>query len=232
VDTDFFRPADVAREDYYVALSALVPYKRLDLAVAACNRLRQKLVVIGCGPEEKRLRALAGPSITFLGWQAAVVVRRHLQHCRALLFPGEEDFGIVPVEAQACGTPVIAFGVGGTTETVIPHGQDDPTGLFFENQSAESLIEAMESFERQAEDFHPEAARRQACRFDRRRFEREMMDSIAACGLAKGGMTAKPHAATTVKDTACTPPRERSPGAAPSRSNGERSPPSLAGTRE
>jgi glycosyltransferase involved in cell wall biosynthesis len=187
VDTDFFQPADVAREDYYLALSALVPYKRLDLAVLACDRLRRRLVVIGSGPEEKRLRALAGPTIALLGWQSGTVVRHHLQRCRALLFPGVEDFGIVPVEAQACGTPVIALGAGGVTETVLtPEICDEPTGLFFQDQNVESLIEGVERFERIAADFRPEAARRQACRFAHDRFERQIMDYIAACGFGAG----------------------------------------------
>jgi len=196
VDTDFFQPARVSRENFYMALSALVPYKRLDLAVAACNRFGRDLMVIGSGPEEKRLRALAGPRIRFLGWQPATIVRDHLQRCRALLFPGEEDFGIVPVEAQACGTPVIAFGRGGASETVMPPGgKHDPTGLFFADQSVESLIAAMKEFERDSADFAPEAARHHACRFDQRRFEQEMLDFIAACGLAG---PAKPQAATGI----------------------------------
>src|SRR5205807_3992789 len=89
-------------------------------AVDACNRLRRDLVVIGTGQDEARLRALAGPTIHFLGWQPDATIREHLRGCRALLFPGEEDFGIVPVEAQACGTPVVAFGRGGAAETIVP----------------------------------------------------------------------------------------------------------------
>src|SRR5262245_50035187 len=103
VDGEFFRPAAIPREDYYLAVSAFAPYKRLDLAIEACNRLRRPLVVIGNGQAEKQLRALAGPTIHFLGWQPDAVVRNHFRQCRALLFPGEEDFGIVPLEAQACG---------------------------------------------------------------------------------------------------------------------------------
>jgi glycosyltransferase involved in cell wall biosynthesis len=213
VDTDFFEPAEVEREDYYLALSALVPYKRLDLAIAACNRLRRKLVVIGSGPEAARLRSRAGPSVHFLGWQPATVVRRHLQRCRALLFPGEEDFGIVPVEAQACGAPVVAFGRGGATETVIPldaADQRDPTGLFFQDQTVESLVEAVACFERNSQEFRPDAVRRQACRFHQGRFEREMMGFIAACGFALA--SAKPQAATDITGSrapACIPARAR-----------------------
>jgi glycosyltransferase involved in cell wall biosynthesis len=101
VDTDFYHPVPVPREDYYLVVSAFAPYKRLDLAVAACQRLGRPLVVIGTGQDGDRLRALAGPNTRFLGWQPDHVIRDHLRRCRALLFPGEEDFGIVPVEAMA-----------------------------------------------------------------------------------------------------------------------------------
>jgi glycosyltransferase involved in cell wall biosynthesis len=97
-----------------------------------------------------------------------------LRRCKALLFPGEEDFGIVPLEAHACEAPVIAYGRGGATETVVPPGKGQPTGLWFEEQNAESLAEAIERFERSAADFNPAAARRQAFRFGRRRFETEL----------------------------------------------------------
>src|SRR5262249_55559673 len=138
VDTDFFCPAPVRRKDFYLAVSAFAPYKRLDLAIEACNRLKRNLVIIGEGQEGRRLRASAGPTVHFLGWQNARTLRDYLRSCRALLFPGEEDFGIVPVEAQACGTPVIAFGRGGSVETVLPlHGRKEPTGLWFEAQNAE-----------------------------------------------------------------------------------------------
>lgn len=175
VDTDFFCPAPVRREDYYLAVSAFAPYKRLDLAVAACQRLGRRLVVIGTGQDERRLRASAGPEVQFLGWQPDEAVRDHLRRCRALLFPGEEDFGIVPVEAMACGTPVIAFGRGGATETVVPPGgRREPTGLWFEEQSADCLADAIVQFEAHAGDFSPQAARRQAQRFNEARFAEEL----------------------------------------------------------
>jgi glycosyltransferase involved in cell wall biosynthesis len=176
VDTDFYCPAPAARENYYLVVSAFAPYKRLDLAIEACGRLNRPLVVIGTGPEESRLRALAGPTIRFLGWQSNEAIREHYRRCRALLFPGEEDFGIVPVEAQACGTPVIAFGRGGATETIIPPAsRREPTGLWFEEQTVDSLVSALESFEAQSKAFIPGVARRQALRFHQRRFEEELL---------------------------------------------------------
>jgi glycosyltransferase involved in cell wall biosynthesis len=175
VDTDFYCPADVPREDFYLAVSAFAPYKRLDLAVQACNQRRAKLVVIGTGQDEARLRALAGPTVRFLGWQPDEVIRDHFRRCRALLFPGEEDFGIVPVEAQACGAPVIALGRGGATETVMPPGpRREPTGLWFKEQTIDCLAQALADFESRLHEFTPSAARRQALRFDKQRFEQEL----------------------------------------------------------
>jgi glycosyltransferase involved in cell wall biosynthesis len=175
VDTDFYCPAPVPRADYYLVLSAFAPYKRVDLAVEACNRLGKPLLVIGSGQDGGRLRALAGPTVQFLGWQPDAVIRDHLRRCRALLFPGEEDFGIVPVEAMACGAPVIAFGAGGATETVIaPASRREPTGLFFAEQSVDCLAETLVDFERQSSDFNPAVARRRAMRFTAPRFAEEL----------------------------------------------------------
>ncbi|HYT88964.1 MAG TPA: glycosyltransferase, partial [Gemmataceae bacterium] len=171
VDTDFYCPAAVQRAAYYLVVSAFAPYKRLDLAVEACNRLKRPLVVIGNGQAEKQLRALAGPTIHFLGWQPDAVVRKHFRQCRAVLFPGEEDFGIVPLEAQACGTPVIALGRGGASETLVPPGgAREPTSWWFEEQTVDALVEAMVGFEARPRDFAPGAARRQALRFNGERF--------------------------------------------------------------
>jgi glycosyltransferase involved in cell wall biosynthesis len=180
VDTDFYTPAPVRREDYYLLVSAFAPYKRLDLALLACHKLGRRLVIIGQGQEEKRLRSLAGPDTHFLGWQSNAVIREHYRRCRALLFPGEEDFGIVPVEAQACCTPVIALGKGGATETVLPPERfREPTGIWFAEQTLDSLIDGIERFERQAEQFSATAIRRHAQRFHARRFEMEMTNFVA-----------------------------------------------------
>ncbi|HKI37611.1 MAG TPA: glycosyltransferase [Gemmataceae bacterium] len=175
VDTDFYHPAPVEREDYYLVVSAFAPYKRLDLAIRACEKLGRLLVVVGSGQDEARLKALASPRVRFLGWQPDTVIREHLRRCRALLFPGEEDFGIVPVEAMACGAPVIAFGRGGACETVVPPGgRREPTGLWFEEQTADSLADAMLRLEATADDFAPAVARRQAQRFNGPRFAEEL----------------------------------------------------------
>jgi glycosyltransferase involved in cell wall biosynthesis len=175
VDTDFYCPADVPREDYYLILSAFAPYKRLDLALAACRMLGRKLIVIGSGQDERKLREQAGSHVQFLGWQPDSVLRDHLRRCRALLFPGEEDFGIVPVEAQACGTPVIAFGHGGATESVLPLGDSAaPTGVWFEEQSAECLAAALERFEKEHDAFDSRVLRQNALRFRAQRFEDEV----------------------------------------------------------
>jgi glycosyltransferase involved in cell wall biosynthesis len=180
VDTDFYCPAPVPREDYYLVLSAFAPYKRLDLAVTACRMLGRRLVIIGSGQDEAKLRRLAGPDTAFLGWQSDVVLRDHLRRCRALLFPGEEDFGIVPVEAQSCGTPVIAFGRGGATETVLPLGMaESPTGLWFAEQTPECLAFAIESLERYADAFDSHHLRQHALRFSSQRFEGELFGYIA-----------------------------------------------------
>src|SRR5262245_23753095 len=119
VETDFYTPDASPREDFYLAVSAFAPYKRLDLALDACRLMRRRLVVIGTGQDAARLKAQAGADVRFLGWQPDEVIRDHLRRCRALLFPGEEDFGIVPVEAMACGAPVLAYGAGGALETVL-----------------------------------------------------------------------------------------------------------------
>jgi glycosyltransferase involved in cell wall biosynthesis len=178
VDTDFYTPAPLPRDDFYLVVSAFAPYKRIDLAIRACSHLGRRLVVIGQGQDESRLRSLAGTKVQFLGWQPDEVIRDQMRRCRALLFPGEEDFGIVPVEAQACGTPVIAYGRGGATETIITPPAADPTGLLFEEQTIDSLIAALERFERAPERFTAQAARRQAQRFGGQRFAQQFFDVV------------------------------------------------------
>ncbi len=168
-------PVDVARfriddapGDYYLVVSALAPYKRVDLAIEAARRRRARLLVVGTGPEERRLRALAGPTVEFLGWRDDAEVADLYARCRALLFPSVEDFGIAPLEAMASGRPVIALGQGGALETVVPPGgAAAPTGLLFEAQTVEALVEAMARLEAGADRFEPKALRQRAEAFDR-----------------------------------------------------------------
>ena len=140
VDTEWLTPAPGgATGDYDLIVSALVPYKRIDLAVQAYRRQSRRLLIVGTGTETARLRALAGANVEFLGWRSDADVRELYRNCRLLLFPGEEDFGIVPLEAMACGRPVVAFRRGGATETVV----DGITGLFFDEQRVEALEDAV-----------------------------------------------------------------------------------------
>jgi glycosyltransferase involved in cell wall biosynthesis len=159
VDTDFYSPSSVPapRDDYYLVVSALVPYKKIDHAVKACSRLGRRLVVIGAGPERGRLEAVAGPSVEFLGWQRDEVIRDHYRRCRALLFPGEEDFGIVPVEAMACGCPVIALGRGGAAETV-----DDLVGRLYPEPGSAGLADAIDAWELDRRPHDPIRSRHRA----------------------------------------------------------------------
>jgi len=131
------------KKNYYCVLSALTPYKKIDLAIKACNKLNVPLKIAGIGPESKKLKAIAGDSIEFLGWISHSEKLELLKYAKALLFPGLEDFGIVPLEAMSFATPVIGYGVGGLTETVIT----DKTGVLFEKQTEESLINAIKKSE-------------------------------------------------------------------------------------
>ncbi len=161
-------------KNYYLIVSAFAPYKRIDLAIEAFNRLKLPLKIIGTGQERKKLEGMADANIEFLGWQPDEAVRSCYQNCKALIFPGEEDFGIAPVEAQAAGRPVIALGRGGALETVL----DGETGLFFHEQSVEGLIEAVEKFEAVEGSFDPQVIRKNAERFSRERFEMEYKNFV------------------------------------------------------
>jgi glycosyltransferase involved in cell wall biosynthesis len=170
VDTDFFTPsaptAGAGPRPYYLSAGALVPYKRVDLAIAACRRLNAPLKIVGVGTEEQRLRRLAeGAPVEFLGWQDAESLRELYRDCEALLFPQNEDFGITPVEAMACGRPVIAYKKGGALETVI----EGVTGTFFDAQTPEALADAI-ARARQTR-FEPAAIRSHALQFDGRHFK-------------------------------------------------------------
>jgi len=156
------------KEEFYLTASRLTPYKKVDLIVQAFAAMPDRhLVVIGDGPEMKRIRRDVTPNVTILGYQPSDVLRDYMQRARAFVFAAEEDFGIVPVEAQACGTPVIAFGKGGVTETV----RDGVTGIFFGEQTVQSLTEAVHRFEGMT--FDPQACRANAVRFAPERFRQE-----------------------------------------------------------
>ena len=179
VEVDQFPLYEGKRDDYYVLVSALVPYKRIDLAVDACNALSKKLKIIGEGPERKNLEKRAGKTIEFLGYLSHQNLTSILQRARGFIFPGEEDFGIAPIEAMACGTPVIAYGGGGALETVI----EGETGIFFRESTSTSLGEAIRVFESQS--FHPQTCRKQVEKFSKERFEKAFRSAVqAVCGGA------------------------------------------------
>jgi glycosyltransferase involved in cell wall biosynthesis len=163
-------------EDYYLVVGQLVDYKRMDLAIEACNKLGRRLHVVGEGEQYKNLRKLAGPSVGFCGSLSDEDLREQYAHCRALIFPGEEDFGMVPVEALSFGRPVIAYGRGGVRESVNGFYADAPceaqssTGIFFRQQAVDSLIEAMQCFEKAEPEFRPFYIRQQSERFAPERF--------------------------------------------------------------
>ena len=168
-----FAPSDTT-EDFYLCAGQAVGYKRVDLAVQAFTRMGRNLVIIGEGPEIKRLKAMAGPTVQFLGRTPFHVLKQKMAQCRALIFPGEEDFGIVPVEVMASGRPVIAYGSGGALETVV----DGETGILFDEQSVDALIEAVERFERENKTFDRDAIIRHASAFGVDRFKAEMSSVI------------------------------------------------------
>jgi glycosyltransferase involved in cell wall biosynthesis len=171
VDVQRFELADGPGGDFYLVVSALVPYKRIDLAIRAATALGRRLLVVGTGPEAARLRALAGPTVEFLGWRSDAEIAHLYRECRAVLFPGCEDFGIVPLEAMAAGRPVIALAAGGALETIVPPGGEaPPTGLLFDEPSAAGMTAAVQRFEAAEACFCPKALRARAEQFDRGRF--------------------------------------------------------------
>lgn len=175
VDTDRFR-LNENKDDYYLTVSRLVPYKRIDLIVSAFAHLPDKrLVVVGDGPQMNAIKAKATQNVELLGFQSNDTVRTLMENAKAFVFAAEEDFGIVPVEAQACGTPVLAYGRGGALETVVP----GETGMFFGSQSEEEIIECVGNFERLYDSFSPDAIRRHSERFSKQRFIAEFQNVIA-----------------------------------------------------
>jgi glycosyltransferase involved in cell wall biosynthesis len=170
VDAARFAIADDGPGDYDLVVSALVPYKRVDLAVAAATRMKRRLLVVGSGPEARRLVAMAGPTVEFLGWRSDAEVARLYAQCRALLFTARDEFGIVPLEAMAAGRPVVAYAAGGAVETVVPldaPGDAPPTGLFFHAQTVDAVVDALARLDRERHRFEPKALRTHAETFDR-----------------------------------------------------------------
>ncbi len=179
--TVIYPPVDVEgmifetkKQDYYLVVSQLVSYKRIDLAIRAFNELKKELIIIGEGQEYRKLKKIADSNIKFLGWQSGESLRQYYANAKAFIFPGEEDFGITPVEAQASGTPVIGFGGGGLLETVI----EGKTGLFFYKQDYKELASVIESFESNTGKFDCHKIRENSLRFNRERFENDLKKFI------------------------------------------------------
>ena len=179
VDTEKFKFCD-KKGNYYLTASRMVPYKKISLIVDAFDKMPdKKLVVIGDGPEFKKIKRKSKRNIEILGWQADDVLLKMMQHAKAFVFAAKEDFGITPVEAQACGTPVIAYGEGGTTETVIDIGKsENGTGLFFNEQTPSAICNAVDKFENIEHQIDNKNCRQNAVRFDVSRFQHEMQIMI------------------------------------------------------
>jgi glycosyltransferase involved in cell wall biosynthesis len=176
VDTERFVVSK--RDDgYFLLVSALVPYKRVDLAVEAFNRVGERLLIVGSGPEMTKLQSLARPNVQFLGWQDDDTLTKLYSACRAVIFPGVEDFGIVPVEAMASGKPVVAYAKGGALETVREGGRL-PTGVFFHEQTPDALVEALQRLK--TRQWNSAAIRRHAQTYNRERFKRAIREFVAA----------------------------------------------------
>lgn len=182
-----YPPVDVSaftlhseKEDFYLTASRMVPYKKIDLIVESFNRMSdKKLFVIGDGPDFEKIKLKAGNNVQLLGYQSFEVLKDYMQRAKAFVFAAEEDFGITPVEAQACGTPVIAFGKGGALETVVSYKESEkPTGLFFYEQKTESVVQAVQWFEKNIGLFSPDACRENAVRFSPERFKKEFKNFV------------------------------------------------------
>jgi len=174
VDVDKFELCE-QKENFYLTASRMVPYKRINLIVEAFAKMSDKrLFVIGNGPDFDKIKAIATPNVILMGYQPLEVLREKMQKAKAFIFAAEEDFGIVPVEAQACGTPVIAYGKGGALETIV----NEKTGLFFEEQSVDSLLDAISRFETRKMEFSPHEIRKNAERFSKERFQEEFTSFV------------------------------------------------------
>lgn len=178
VDVESFEFYD-KKEDFYLTASRMVPYKKMDLIVEAFSKMPdKKLIVIGDGPDFKKIKAKASKNVTLLGYQPFEVLKEHMQKAQAFIFAAEEDFGITPVEAQACGTPVIAYGKGGALETIVGIDKVNPTGVFFKEQTVESICKAVAKFEEVKNKINPKICKANAERFSNERFLREIKEVI------------------------------------------------------
>lgn len=174
VDVNKFKLCE-KKENFYLTASRMVPYKKIPLIVEAFSKMPdKKLIVIGDGPEFEKVKKVSGRNIELLGYQNDKVLAGYMEKAKAFVFAAEEDFGIAPVEAQACGTPVIAYGRGGVLETVI----NGITGVFFAEQTVNSMIEAVNSFEKNSDKFHPYEIRKNAERFSIERFKQEFLNFV------------------------------------------------------
>lgn len=174
VDTDRFTLCE-QKENFYVTASRMVPYKKIDLIVEAFSHMPdKKLIVIGDGPDMEKIKSKAAHNIEILGYQSNTVMQDYMRKAKGFVFAAEEDFGITPVEAQACGTPVIAFGKGGALETVNSNLSSQPTGIFFNQQNIESVVGAVNIFEKDIDLYLPENCRKNALKFSNQRFQNEI----------------------------------------------------------
>ncbi len=182
VNTDGF-PFLSQKEDFYLTVSRLVSYKQVTLIVKAFNQLKKPLVIIGTGTDMDKILKIANPNIKILGWQPDDMVKKYMANARGFVYAACEDFGIALVEAQACGTPAIAYGAGGALETVrdIRQHGDTGTGIFFQEQTEASLIEAVETFEANREKFNPEYAKKHAAQFSKQMFASRYLDFLHKC---------------------------------------------------
>jgi glycosyltransferase involved in cell wall biosynthesis len=196
VDTQFFTPRAVSAASgvlrpaaggsestapYFITASRFVPYKRIDLiARAFAGDTNRRLVIVGDGPDAAKVRAAAGPNVMLVGQASGAELRRWLQGARAFVFAAEEDFGIAPLEAQACGAPVIAYGKGGVLETIVPFGKPNPTGLFYDAQTVEAIRGALDRFEANEAAFTMAACRQNAERFGAARFREALTGWVSA----------------------------------------------------
>ena len=179
IDTTDFKYCD-KKEDFYLTASRMVPYKKIDIIVEAFSKMPdKKLIVIGTGPDFKKIQAKAKENVVLMGYQGFDVLLEHMQKAKAFVFAAEEDFGRVPVEAQACGTPVIAYGRGGALETVRGLGlQDKPTGVFFKKQTAEDVIEAVNKFEKHIDEIDYKNCRENALNFSLDNFRKNFKEYV------------------------------------------------------